>query len=146
MRIMHFSTRTEEAYVAWVRRFVQHHKLRHPRDMGEREVLAFLSHLAVDLKLAAATQAQALAAVLFLYKHVVDRPLSGLGNIPRARAPTRLPVVLSEHDVRDVLSHLKGDARRVAMLLYGSGLRLMECLTQGQGHRRRVPPSAALSD
>jgi integrase len=115
MRIMHFSGLTEEAYIARVRRFVRFNNLRHPRDIGERDVIAYLSHRAVDRKLAAATQSQALAAILFLYKHVVDRPLSGLGNIPRARGPPRLPVVLSEGEVRRVLSHLRGDARRVAM-------------------------------
>jgi site-specific recombinase XerD len=122
MRMLHFSPRTEEAYLAWTRRFVRHHKLRHPRDMGEREVVAFLRHLAVDLKLAAATQSQALAALLFLYKHVVDLPLSGLGEIPRARAPSRLPVVLNEREVRKVLLQLKGDP-----LLTDAALRKRGC-------------------
>jgi site-specific recombinase XerD len=90
--------RTEEAYVH-VYRFVRHQRLRHPQDMGEREVLAFLTHLAVDRKLAAATQAQAQAALQFLYRYVVDRPLTGLGTASRARAPVRLPVVLSEAEV-----------------------------------------------
>ena len=128
-RIMHFSARTEEAYIGWVRRFVRFNMLRHPREMGEGEVIAFLTHLAVDLKLAAATQSQALAAILFLYRHVVDKPLSALGNVPRARAPSRLPVVLSAAEVRRVFAELHDDPRLVAMLLYGSGLRLMECVT-----------------
>jgi integrase len=112
-----------------VRRFVRFKKLRHPREMGEREVITFLTHLAVDLKLAAATQSQALAAILFLYKHVPDKPLSGLGNLPRARTPSRLPAVLSATEVPRVPDELQGDPRLVGALLYGSAVRLMECIT-----------------
>jgi integrase len=97
--------------------------------MGEDEVLAFLTHLAVDRKLAASTQTQALAALQFLYRHVIDRSLMGMGNVPKARAPLRLPVVLSEREVSAVIGKLGGVPRVVAMLLYGSGMRLLECLT-----------------
>lgn len=156
LRLGHFSARTEEAYTGWVVRFVRYHRLRHPADMGEAEVLAFLTYLAVERRLAAATQAQALAALQFLYKHVIDRPLIGLGEVPRARLPVRLPVVLSEAEVRRVLEQLDGTQRLIGMLLYGSGLRLLECLTlrvkdvdlergeirvrRGKGARDRVVP------
>jgi integron integrase len=129
LRLRHFSPRTEEAYVSWVRRFVRHHGLRHPAELGEREVVAFLTYLAVERRVSASTQAQALAALLFLYKEVVRRPLEALGPVPRGRAPLRLPVVLTIGEVRLVLGGLKGVVRLVGMLLYGSGLRLMECLT-----------------
>lgn len=130
--------------------------MRHPADMGVPEVVAFLTYLAVERRLAAATQTQALAALQFLYKHVIDRPLLGLGDVPRARSPVRLPVVLSEGEVRQVLAQLDGTPRLIGMLLYGSGLRLLECLTlrvkdvdldrveirvrRGKGARDRVVP------
>lgn len=129
LRLGHFSRRTEEAYAHWVYRFVRHQGLRHPREMAEREVVAFLTHLAVDRKLAAATQAQALAALQFLYRHVMDRPLVGLGAVPKASAPVRLPVVLSEGEVQRILRELDGVPHLIGMLLYGSGMRLLECLT-----------------
>lgn len=129
LRLGHFSRRTEEAYVAWVKRFVRHHGARHPRDLGERDVVAFLTDLAVDRHLAAATQNQALAALQFLYKHVIDRPLTGLGDVPRARGPVRVPVVLTESEVRKVLAELDGLPWLIAALLYGSGMRILECLT-----------------
>jgi integron integrase len=97
--------------------------------MGEREVLAFLTHLAVERQLAASTQAQALAALQFLYRHVIDRPLVGLGGVPKAHAPVRLPVVLNEGEVQRVLGELDGVPRLIGILLYGSGMRLLECLT-----------------
>jgi integrase len=97
--------------------------------MGEREVLAFLTYLAVERKLAAPTQTQALAALQFLYRHVIDRPLVGLGRVPKARAPVRLPVVLSEGEVQRILGGLDGVPLLISILLYGSGMRLLECLT-----------------
>jgi integron integrase len=115
--------------VGWAVRLVRFHRLRHPRDMGEREVIAYLTHLAVDRKLAAATQSQACAALKFLFTHVIDRPLAGLGDVPRASAPHRLPVVLTPEEVHRVLTCLDGVPRLVAMLLYGSGMRLLECLS-----------------
>jgi len=129
LRLRHFSPRTEEAYVSWVRRFVRFHGLRHPTELGEREVVGFLTHLSVERRVAASTQGQALAAVLFLYREVLGRPLVGLGPIPRARAPVRLPVVLTRHEVERVLAGLRGTTRLVGAMLYGSGMRLLECLT-----------------
>jgi integron integrase len=129
LRLRHFSLRTEEAYVSWVRRFVRFHGVRHPAELGEAEVVAFLTHLSVERRVSAATQAQALAALLFLYKEVVGRPLSRLGVVPRARVPTRLPVVLTRREVERVLAGLDGVMKLIGMLLYGSGMRLLECLT-----------------
>ena len=97
--------------------------------MGEAEVKAFLTHLAVDRQLAPSTLAQALAALLFLYREVVGQPLAGVGPVPRARAPVRLPVVLTPEEVRRVLEQMRGTTRLAALLLYGSGMRLLECLT-----------------
>ncbi len=105
------------------------HGLRHPAEMGDAEVLAFLTHLRVVRRVAPATQAQALAALLFLYREVLGRPLEQVGTIPRGRAPVRLPVVLTPSEVARVLAALRGTTRLVEILLYGSGLRLLECLT-----------------
>ena len=129
LRLRHFSPRTIEAYSEWIRRFIRFHGNRHPRDMGEPEVVAFLTWLAVERKVAAATQNQALAALLFLYSAVLDRPLASLGDVPRAKAPMRLPVVLNQGEVARVLDALHGTDRLVGLLLYGSGLRLLEALT-----------------
>jgi integrase len=128
-RLRHFSPRPEEAYVSWVRRFVRFQGLRHPGELGEREVVGFLTYLSVERRASASTQGQALAARLFLYREVLGRPLAGLGRIPRPRARTRLPVGLTPPEVERVLAGLKGVANLVGGLLYGSGLRLMECLT-----------------
>jgi integron integrase len=127
-RLRHLSRRTEQAYVSWIRRFILFHGKRHPADMGEAEVVGFLSHLAVDLAVGAKTQNQALSALLFLYRVILDRELEGLDAAVRARTTRRLPVVLSPAEVRSVLEHLAGAQRLVATLLYGSGLRLLECL------------------
>ncbi len=129
LRLRHYSPRTVEAYTAWARRFVLHHGLRHPAELGEAEVTAFLIHLAEERQCAPSTQAQALAALLFLYKEVLRRPLAGLGAIPRARAPVRLPTVLGPEEVRRVVVQMRGVTRLLALLLYGSGMRLMEALT-----------------
>jgi len=128
LRARHYSLRTEEAYVAWVRRYVLFHGKRHPDEMGEAEINAFLTDLAVAKKVAASTQNQALSALLFLYRDVLGKSLESLGDVVRARRPERLPVVLSPAEVRAVLSRLDGVPRLVATLLYGSGLRLMEAL------------------
>ena len=128
LRTRHYSLRTEEAYVAWARRYVLFHGKRHPDEMGEAEINAFLTDLAVTRKVAASTQNQALSALLFLYRDVLGRSLDSLGDVVRARRPARLPVVLSPTEVKAVLSRLDGTPRLVATLLYGSGLRLMEAL------------------
>jgi hypothetical protein len=109
-------------------RYVRHHRMRHPAELGEAEINAFLTHLAVQGKVAASTQNQALAALLFLYRHVLQREVGGLGEVVRARRARRLPVVLSRDEVRWVLGRLDGDRRLVAAMLYGAGSRLMECL------------------
>ena len=128
VRLRHYSPRTEEVYVAWIRRFILFHRKRHPSEMGEPEVGAFLSHLAVPEGVSASTQNQARGAVLFLYRHVLRRELAGLGDVVRARVPERLPVVLSRTEVRSVLQQLRGVPWIIGAVLYGAGLRLHECL------------------
>lgn len=128
IRLKHYSIRTEQAYVDWIKRFVLHFDKRHPSEMGAREVEAFLTHLAVKGKVAAATQNQAKSALLFLYREVLEQDLPWLENVERAKAPKRLPVVLTEKEVASVLSRLTGTHWLVAGLLYGSGLRIMEAL------------------
>jgi integron integrase len=128
MRLKHLSRRTEEAYLGWLRRFVQFHGRRHPRDMGKSEVEAFLTYLAVERRVAPSTQNQALGALLFLYRQVLGTELGWLEHVERARRPKRLPVVLTPNEVAAVLARLEGAPWLVASLLYGSGLRLLECL------------------
>lgn len=128
LRTLHYSCRTEQQYVFWIRRFILFHGKRHPAGLGEAEVSAFLTHLAVDRGVAAATQSQALAAVLFLYRKVLQIELPWLDGIARAKTPKRLPVVLTAAEVWSVLSHLHGEYRLIGSLLYGSGLRLLEAL------------------
>jgi integron integrase len=128
VRIRHYSLRTEEAYIGWIRRFIHFHGVRHPDEMGSAEVVEFLSDLAVHRHVAASTQNQALSALLFLYREVLGRDLEGLDSAVRARAPRHLPVVLTRDEVRAVLEGLEGADRLIAQLLYGSGLRLLECL------------------
>ncbi len=128
-RRLHYSIRTEDAYVLWIKRFILFHGKRHPLELGEPEVVAFLTHLAVHEDVAASTQNQALGALLFLYKVVLDRPLEWVNDqVVRAKRPERLPVVLSREEAKAVLAQLDGTAWLAAALLYGSGLRLMECL------------------
>lgn len=124
----HMSRRTRESYAAWVRRFVVFHRMRHPAEMREPDITAFLTNLAVDGRVAASTQNQALAAILFLYEHVLRIPLARMEDIVRAKRPIRLPVVLSRSEVSDLLAALEGTPRLVCSLLYGSGLRLLEGL------------------
>ena len=124
----HYSRRTEQAYCQWVRRFVRFHGLRHPAEMGEAEINAFLTHLATEDHVSASTQTQALSALLFLYRHVLRREVGTLDGLVRARKERRLPVVLTREEVRRVLAQLDGDLRLIASLLYSSGLRLTECL------------------
>jgi integron integrase len=128
LRLQHLSRRTEAAYVYWTKRFVRFCGLRHPVELGPADVRRFLSHLVVERKVSGATQQQALSALLFLYRNVVGRSLEELGPLPRGRAPTSLPVVLTRGEVGRVLGLLRGTPRLVGFLLYGSGLRLSECL------------------
>ncbi len=128
IRVRHYSARTEEAYVQWVRRFVLFHGTRDPGAMGEDEVAAFLSDLAVRGRVSASTQNQALGALLFLYQEVLGRRLGWVNGVVRAKGPGRLPVVLTPGEVGAVLGRMKGSFWLVAMLMYGSGLRLMEAL------------------
>jgi integron integrase len=125
-RARHLSRRTEEAYVAWIRRYVLFHDKRHPAEMGAPEVTKFLTSLAVDRQVAASTQNQALSALLFLYKDVLEPDLPWLDGIVRAKRPVRLPVVLTRAEVRAVLDRLDGVPRLIAYLLYGAGLRVLE--------------------
>lgn len=128
IRTRHMSPRTEQAYVFWVRRFVVFHGKRHPTEMGAPEVSAWLSHLAVEGRVAASTQNQALAAVLFLYRHVLGVDLPWLEDLVRARRPVRVPVVLGRDEVAAVMQCLSGPQWLMVALLYGCGLRLLECL------------------
>lgn len=128
IRTRHYSIRTEEAYLRWIREFILFHDKRHPADMGERQVADFLSHLAVNRKIAAATQNQALSAILFLYKQVLKQPLDWLDDITRAKRPLRVPLVFTRSEIQAILAQLDGQTWLMASLLYGAGLRLMECL------------------
>jgi len=114
--------------VEWTRRFILFHGKRHPEEMGEKEVAAFLTHLAVDRRVAASTQNQALNALVFVYKNVLERPLGDIVGAVRAKRPARLPVVLSPDEIRNILAALRGAQWLIACLQYGSGLRLMECV------------------
>jgi len=129
LRIRHYSLRTEESYVGWIKRFILFSGKRHPREMGEPEIQAFLEHLAVERRVSASTQNQALCALLFLYKEVLKTDDVVVNLAHRAQRPERLPVVLTRQEVREILDRMTGVAGLVAGLLYGSGLRLMECLT-----------------
>jgi integron integrase len=156
LRLRHYSVRTEQAYVHWIRRFILFHDKQHPSTLGSRHVAAFLTHLATRDDVSASTQNQALNALVFLYSQVLERNLEALGSFVRAHKPQRLPVVLSVAEVRAVLERLDGVPRLVASLLYGSGLRLLECLQlrvkdvdfaqreirlrQGKGRKDRVTP------
>jgi integron integrase len=156
IRVRHYSLRTEETYLQWVRRFILFHEKRHPETMGEVEISAFLSHLAVDRNVAASTQNQALAAILFLYTQVLGRDLDWLNGVTRAKQPRRLPVVLSQDEVQRILRKLQGTNGLLARLMYGTGMRAMESLQlrvkdidfayrqiyirAGKGNKDRVTP------
>ena len=128
LRSRHYSRRTEQAYSLWVRRFIRFHGVRHPADMAEPEINAFLTALATVEHVSASTQTQALSALLSLYRHVIGREVGELTGLVRARTSRRLPVVLTRDEVKGVLGALDGDKSLMASLMYGSGLRLMECL------------------
>jgi integron integrase len=128
LRVKHYSLRTEQIYVDWIKRFVWFHGKRHPRDMGAVEIEAFLTNLAVERSVSASTQNQAKSAVLFMYKEVLQIELPWLDNVTQAKAPKRLPVVMTQNEVRALLARLDGTVWLICSLLYGSGLRIMECL------------------
>lgn len=127
MRLRRFSPRTQEAYLGWMRRYHEFHGRRHPASLGRDHVTAFLNHLAARRKVAASTQNQALAALLFLYREVLGIRLPWLDDLVHARRPARLPVVLTRDEVEAILGNIEGVPRLMATLLYGSGLRLLEC-------------------
>lgn len=126
IRVHHYSIRTEEAYCQWIRRFIYFHNKRHPRDMGEAEITAFLTHLAVNRDVSSSTQNQALSALLFLYKKVLGLELEWMDDVIRAKRPKKLPVVLSRSEVDRLIAALPGHSRLWARLLYGTGMRLIE--------------------
>jgi len=128
IRSRHYSRRTETSYCNWVKRYIYFHDVCHPAEMAEPEINAFLTHLAVKEKVSASTQNQALSALLFLYRHVIGREIGDLGEVIRARRPLRIPVVLTKDEIRKILAQIKGDKWLMACIMYGSGLRLMECL------------------
>ncbi len=128
IRFKHYSIRTERAYVLWIRRFILFHGKRHPSTMGAPEVEAFLTHLANEGQVTASTQNQAFSALLFLYRDVLAQQLEAVANVERAKKPERLPTVLTRDEVRAVMAHLDGTNALMAKLLYGAGLRVMECV------------------
>jgi integron integrase len=160
----HYSRRSEKAYVHWIKRYIFFHGKRHPAEMGATEVAAFLTSLAVQGKVAASTQNQALSALLFLYREVLGIDLPWLDEVVRAKRPLHLPVVLTREEVRAVLQRLDGVPRLMAVLLYGAGLRLLECcrlrakdvdfatnqltIRDGKGHKDRATmlPAAVKAD
>src|SRR5688572_5770550 len=158
VRARHYSYLTEKAYLHWIRRFIRFHGRRHPRDMGKAELEAFLTSLATEAQVSASTQNQALAALLFLYREVLELPFPWLDQVVRAKPRVRAPVVLTRGEVWSLLGRLNGEAWLVASLLYGSGMRLLECLQtrikdvdleyraitvrDGKGQKDRVVPLA----
>lgn len=124
----HYSRRTEKTYRNWIKQFILFHNKKHPKDMGENEVNQFLSHLATQKNVSASTQNQALSAILFLYKNVLRKELGDFGNVIRAKRSRKIPVVYTKNEVRKILTNLSGEKQLMASLLYGSGLRLTECL------------------
>jgi len=127
IRARHLSPKTEEAYIGWIKRFIFFHGKRHPVEMGETEIGQFLSSLACDSHVAASTQNQALNALLFLYHQVLEKKIGLIQGVVRAKRPRRLPVVLTKEEVKSILGCMQGTPWVMAMLLYGAGLRLMEC-------------------
>jgi site-specific recombinase XerD len=127
LRRKHYSLRTERSYLLWLQRFLAFHQHRNPKEFGASEVEAFLTHLALNERVAAPTQNQALSAILFLYRSVLGQPFDAAISAARARTTRRIPTVLSRDEVRLVLGYLAGEHQLMAQLLYGSGLRLMEC-------------------
>lgn len=137
IRFKHYSLRTEQAYVDWIRRYIRFNRNRHPSDLGHEAVVAFLTYLATDLNVAASTQNQAQSALLFLYREVLELDLPLLDGVARAKAAMRLPVVLTREEVARLLGALRGVQRLFGELLYGSGLRRRALA--GEGSRSRSP-------
>jgi len=127
IRKKHYSIRTEDAYCGWIKQFILFHDKKHPKDIGEKEISEFISYLAVKRNVASSTQNQALNAIVFLYKQVLKIDLGDFGPLERAKKPERLPIVMSREETRRVLLHMTGEAKLMTQLLYGCGLRLMEC-------------------
>jgi len=128
IRLRNYSRRTEEAYTRWAVRFIRYHQFQHPQHMHDKEVVEFLTYLAVERNVSASTQNQALNALVFLYRQVIHKPLGDISSSVRAKKPVKLPVVLDRSEVARVLRQLQGIRRIIGALLYGSGLRLLECL------------------
>jgi integron integrase len=154
LRALHYSRKTEHSYCYWIRFFVRFHRMRHPADMGAQQISEFLTWLAVHRQVSAATQNQALNAIIFLYRKVLDLQLDHIDNVVRAKKSRRIPVVFTRHEVAAILEHLQPPYRLMAALMYGSGLRMMETLRlrlkdidydrrailvrEGKGNRDRV--------
>ena len=128
IRTKHYSIRTEETYIGWIKRFILFHDKRHPAEMAEKEITAFLTHLAVNRKVAASTQNQALSAIVFLYREIIQKELGEFEDLIWAKRPSRLPVVFTQDEVKKVLTLLEGNSWLMGQLLYGAGLRIMECM------------------
>jgi integron integrase len=128
IRLKHYSYRTEQTYKEWIKRYILFHKKRHPREMGEQEIQAFLSYLATEKNIAASTQNQALSAILFLYRHVLLKPIDIPADLIRAEKSKTLPTVLTHAEALAVIQEMKGASQLMAKILYGGGLRLTECL------------------
>ena len=128
LRTRHYSIRTEQTYIDWIKRFIIFHKKQHPKNLGAAQVQAFLNHLAVNRNVASSTQNQALNALVFLYKQVLQQDFGMLDDVKRAKRPARLPVVLTREEVQGIFVHMKGVFKLMAQLLYGTGMRQMECV------------------
>ena len=128
IRSRHYSRKTEATYIHWIKRFIFFHHVRHPKDMAEPEINAFLTHLAVKEHVSASTQNQALCAIIFLYKYVLNRKIGDIGEVIRAKQSRYIPVVMTKDEVKAVVGNLTGDKKLMISLMYGTGLRLMECL------------------
>lgn len=124
----HYSIRTEIAYIQWIKRYILFQNKKHPLEMGAREITAYLSYLALHVKVAAATQNQALNALVFMYHEVLKKDIEMLGNFHRTKRPHRIPIVLTKNEVLNLFRYLDGENKLMAGLMYGSGLRLMECV------------------
>ncbi len=129
MRARHLSPRTEQAYTGWIIRYIRYHGTRHPRELGESEIIAYLTYLCAERRVSRSTQMQALSAIMLLYREVLRQPVADLRSVLRSTSPTRLPTVLSREEVNLILGNLEGTVRIVGLLLYGSGLRLLECVS-----------------